>query len=178
MFPITLLLLPYLLPICALPSLPALTSIPDSPLLPDLPANTYLPIKPADSPANSTVAEITITCFTPHDQIRPITIGDCIRAVNLIRQDIDFDRVEDWSAARSGHQILRHWTWGPCAVALFPDSETAADTFSLQPIALAAMNVMTVCVAKNDHRGGRMKVGPKEEFSVGVRHTQTGSWVF
>lgn len=37
-----------------------------------------------------------------------------------------------------------------------------------------AMDVLTACVAMNDKCGGRIDVGPKEVFSVGVRSYPVG----
>lgn len=66
-------------------------------------------------------------------------------------------------------KILRLWKWGPCAIALFPRSDTAEDGFSLRDVAGMAMHVLTECVSKSDKCGGRVNVGPKEVFGVGVR---------
>ncbi len=144
-------------------------------LLPSLISVSALPPISAPSPTpflhsnlTSSVG-LTIECFARDATTRPVSIHNCIRALDLIRQEPLWDDVVEWSARRSGTEILRYWTWGPCAIAVFPKSDTAVDAFSVQEVAGMAMNVLTACVAMSDKCGGRVDVGPKGVFSVGVR---------
>ncbi len=153
---IILLLLPSLISVSALPPI----SVPSP--------NLY-------QPSNSTASVgRSFECYTPHEGIKPLDIHNCIRAVNLIRQDPLWEDVEKWSVPRSGHRVMRHWVWGPCTVAIFPRTDTAEDEFSLKTVAGCAMDVLTACVAKNDKYGGRIDVGPKGVFGVGVRSSFLG----
>ena len=145
------LLLPSLIAASALPSMPALA------LTPALPVNS-----------NSSLGE-TVQCYTPPSGYSVITIHDCIRAVNLIRQVPLYKLPQRWSAPLSRGRIIEHWTWGECAVVLFPRSPSAEDVFSLAEVLDKAISILQNCVAMHDKRGGRMKVGPEQVFGVGVR---------
>ena len=62
---------------------------------------------------------------------------------------------------------------GNCVIALVPKQETSAvqDTFALNDVALRAAAVIANCVSAGAHLGGKIVVGPLEEFEVLVVRT-------
>ena len=151
------LLLPSVLSVSALPSTPALA------LAPALPVSS-----------NSSFAVIA-ECFTPATGYSVLTVRDCIRAVDLIRQDPSYERPRRWSSLSEGHRIIEQWTWGECVIVVYPREASAEDVFPLAEVLEKAMLILQACVATHSKRGGRMKLGPEEVFGVGIKAIRVGS---
>lgn len=109
-------------------------------------------------------------CYDTGQGLKPVRGFECEIArrglMNIPHRDEDLL----WSVPRTHQFILGNWEHGNCSIEVVAWMPTAKDWFSLNEVARLAGNIITECVGRGIHLGGRDEVGLKQVFRVVVWH--------
>ena len=114
-----------------------------------------------------------VRCYDPLPDLRPITLFDCWRAVDLIRSEPKSDVPRIWFRPTPDYMMVKKWTSGNCMIALSARTAMGRDMFTPKAIADSAWRVVDACLTLDDNFGGSVSVGPRELFDVMVSTVPT-----
>ena len=109
-------------------------------------------------------------CYDTGQGLQPIRGFECQIARRTLMNVPHGNEDRLWSVPRTGQFVLGRWEHGTCSIEVMAWMSTAEDWFPLNEVARLAGHVITECVGRRIHLGGRMEVGSKEVFRVVVWH--------
>ena len=120
--------------------------------------------------ANLTVDIHSVGCYPSSYRTPPITNpSDCGVAVCELLASGQAIAPELWGPR------IDDWKWGSCGLFLVPKNPSSYDTFSRLQIAWEAQRVVAQCITEEyEYRGGDVRIGQREEFTLVVKGIREG----
>ncbi len=116
----------------------------------------------------SPLHDLPVTCLNRQPALTPPPMADCQAALTLLFLEPNFNAARRWARPDPESFIVKKWSSRQCSIALIAKTVAARDLMKPVLIADAATQVILRCVRGHDMVGGKVTVGRREVFEVGV----------